>query len=62
MNEDRAEGSLKQAIGKVMGNIAIQAESAARTSAGEVVQRAVGTASDKACTASDDNECSGFLR
>lgn len=51
----RVKDSVKEAIGKVTGNAATQAEGAAQMSAGQV-QRAVGSASDKARTALNGDE------
>lgn len=51
----RATGSVKEAIGRVAGYAATQAEGAAPMSAGQV-QKAVGPASDKARTALNSDE------
>ena len=51
----RAKGSMMEAIGKVTGNAATQAEGAAQMSAGQV-QRAVSSASDKARAAINGDE------
>ena len=51
----QAEGSVKEAIGKVTGNAVTKAGGTAQMSAGQV-QRAVGSASDKARTAIKGDE------